>query len=434
MITLVVNSTLGREHIDLDALETAILASSRAIGCRALQTALDAYVTHMPPQPILCPAGHPAHMIGVRPKTMNTTLGPVLLHRPYYHDPMCRSGHAPLDHLLDIEGTAFSPGLRNMMANVGCDGPFKHSAEQLKRLAGVVVTAKSIERVCAMVAPQVEKYRGSQQPGSDVRASAAVTAHQTMYVLADGTGFPVLKRETAGRKGKGKDGKAKTREMKLGCVFTQTRRDEKGYPIRDVMSTSYVAACETSEDFGPRLLHEALVRGLDQVKKVLVLGDGAKWIWHMADEYYPNAVQIVDLCHAREHYQEIAKCVFPAESEQLKQWCAQREVELDAGQVKEVITALKGLNMRSKAKKKKRDETVTYFRNNAKRMRYDLFRAKGYFVGSGVVEAGCRTVVGVRIKQSGMHWTVKAGQNIATLRCLMLSGLWDDFWESRAAA
>lgn len=154
----------------------------------------------------------------------------------------------------------------------------------------------------------------------------------------------------------------------------------------------------------------------------------------MAEDHYPNAVQIVDLYHAREHYEDVAKCVFPAESGALTTWCALREEELDAGKVKAVIAALEGLSLRSKGKRKKRDDAVNYFRGNASRMRYDHFRDRGMFVGSGVVEAGCRTVVGVRIKQSGMHWTVRSGQNIATLRCLMLSGLWDDFWESRVAA
>jgi len=80
------------------------------------------------------------------------------------------------------------------------------------------------------------------------------------------------------------------------------------------------------------------------------------------------------------------------------------------------------------------EREIGYFEKNKDRMRYNEFRRQGLFVGSGVVEAGCRTVIGQRLKQSGMHWTVKGANSIIALRCCFLSNRWEDFWEYRACA
>lgn len=146
-------------------------------------------------------------------------------------------------------------------------------------------------------------------------------------------------------------------------MFTQTRVDEQGRPVRDEAFTSYVAAIETAEDFGLRLYTEAWNRGWSRANKKVVLGDGAVWIWNLADQHLANAMQIVDLYHARQH----------------------------------------------------------------------LWELTAPFVGSGVAEAGCKTVVG-RLKQSGMFWTVRGANAILALRCNRLSGKFEDYWESRARA
>jgi hypothetical protein len=422
------------DAIDFDALETCLRTQALEIGRVALQTGLQRYaaIAAVSPGPRVC--GHIPHRTGIRAKTVHTVLGPVRFHRPYYHDAPCGCGFAPLDRLLDVEGISFSPGLRNMMANVGCSGAFDQAARQLARLAGVTVSASSIERVCAHVAPEVEHYRRSLPPNSDLRAIASVLKTQTLYIQLDGTGFPVLKRETAGRKGKGADGEARTREMKVGCVFTQSRLNEEGYPVRDEASTSYIAGCITAAEFGQWLAHEARVRGFDKVRRVVVIGDGALWIWNLVADLFPFAIPIVDLYHAREHYAAIARLVFPATSARLEEWCEHRKQELDRGDVSAVIAAIAALPMSNKQRRKEQENAIGYFRNNSHRMRYDVFRKQGLFVGSGVIEAGCKTVVGQRLKQSGMHWTVQAGHNIAGLRTLMLSKRWDDFWEARVAA
>lgn len=381
-----------------------------------------------------CADGHPHRKAGSRPKHMMTILGPVDIRRLYYYDASCKRGYSPFDKVLDIEGVMFSPGVRNMMAYVGAKEPFRQAHEDLLRLAGLEIPAKSIERLCSTIGEQVETYQWHCTPNSDLRMLGKGLRHETLYIAYDGTGLPVLKRETVGCKGKGADGVPKTREMKVGCVFTQTCVNEEGYAVRDESSTSYVGACENAETFQWRILHHARVRGLDQAHRVCVLGDGAPWIWNIADEHFPMAYQIIDLYHARQCYIKVGKLFFPEKSKELQRWIQKRERELDKGDTKAVVRALECLQSRSKKAKKIRDNAVKYFRKNAHRMRYAYFRSKGLFVGSGVVEAGCKTVVGQRLKRSGMHWSIRSANNIVALRCLFLGNQWDDFWEDRTAA
>lgn len=248
----------------------------------------------------------------------------------------------------------------------------------------------------------------------------------------DGTGVPAVKKEIKDRRGKHEDGVAKTREAKLGCVFTQTTLDEKGLPVRDEGSTTYVGYIETAEDFGDRIYAEALSRGLESAQKVCVIGDGAAWIWNIADFHFKGAIQIIDLYHAREHYWNVAKEVF-SDKNTIKAWTEQRRKELDVGEVEKVIAAIKQISPTTEEKKEMMEKEINYFEKNKERMRYKDFKNQGLFIGSGVVEAGCRTVIGLRLKQSGMHWTVSAANNIIALRCCILSNKWEDFWEYRAS-
>ena len=432
---MIVEHTLGREQIDLEAIENLLLSSVHQLGCLILEHALNA----LPLQPVnvsdICQHGHRVRDLGSRPKKILTVLGPVVIRREYYYDAVCGKGWCSSDQTLDVAGTMFSPGVRNMMAYVGSKAPFAEGAEDLRRLASLSVPAKSIERFCEIIGKQVQEYRWNQKANSDCHMLGQDKKNDPVFYIGyDGTGFPVLKRETVGRKGKGENEDAKTREMKVGCVFTQTRRNDEGYPIRDESSTSYFGGCEKADVFSHRVLHEAEVRGFSKAHRVCVLGDGAPWIWNIADERFPSATQIVDLYHARERYHTVARLFFPDKSKQFLTWTEKRKKQLDKGDIPAVVRALSRLQPKTKKAKEERDNAIGYYQKNAHRMRYDYFRSLGLFVGSGVVEAGCKILVGQRLKLSGMHWKINSADCIVALRCLFLSGQWDDFWEYRAAA
>lgn len=335
---------------------------------------------------------------------------------------------------LDIEETSFSPGVRRMMGKVGAYRPFGLGPGDLKELAGVEVNGKAIGRVSYRIGEEVEAFQQQEAAGLVTGKVVPIPskAIPKMYIEMDATGVPVVKAETVGHRGKGEEGEGKTREAKLGCVFTQTGVNKKGFPVRDEDSTSYVGAIEGTEPFGNRLYAEALRRGLEKALQVCVIGDGAPWIWNLSEEHFYGAIQIIDLYHAREHYWNAARSVLGTDSDILNQWAEARRKELDQGKVEQVVKAIRNLCPSTEAQEKILKGESAYFEKNVERMRYAEFRRQGLFVGSGVVEAGCRTVIGQRLKQSGMHWTVKGANRMIALRCCILSGRWEDFWEYRA--
>lgn len=369
-----------------------------------------------------------------RDKKLLTVLGPVTVRRTYYYDRKHRRGYCPKDHALDIAGTSYSAGVRRMIGKVGAYRPFALGREDLHELAGIRVSAKEVERVSQMVGDQAEAFHHAEGVASLTGSAVSCEPIPRMYVCMDGTGVPMVKRETLGRKGKGQDGQGKTREVKLGCVFTQRAVDGDGFPVRDEGSTSYAGAIETADSFGPRMYQEAMRRGMAIASEVVVIGDGAHWIWNIADEHFYGATQIVDLFHAREHYWNVARAFFGHDMDRLTAWTEQRRQELDDGRPEAVIDAITQCLSQNGDHQALCEREVGYFERNKKRMRYADFRNRGLFIGSGVLEAGCRTVVGQRLKQSGMHWTVRGANSIIALRCNILSNRWEDFWEDRAAA
>jgi hypothetical protein len=422
-------------HLDLEASEMAIRSSVHRLGGSLLGKLLNADGGGYQGRSIECAKGHQAEFVGYRSKHLVTVLAPVEVERAYYHCEACRKGWAPKDNDLDIVGTVFSPGVRRMMGQVGGKEAFDEGRKDLEVLAGVLVTTKSVERVSESVGEQIEQQNQREQEqimSGKVIPFVGKAKIAKLYVAIDGSGVPVVARETEGRKGKDESGKAKTREAKLGCVFTQTRVDGKGYPVRDDDSTTYVGAIETAECFGNRIYAEAVRRGIKRADKAIILGDGAKWIWGIAEEHFPGAIEIVDLYHAREHLVKVAKLVYGAKGKEFQEWVSSRRDELDKGDVEAVIAAMSQLQPGDKEAREEVRKEIEYFRGNAKRMRYGSFRSQGLFVGSGVVEAGCKTIFGQRLKLSGMHWTVRGANAIIALRCLQLSGGWEEFWEGRA--
>lgn len=426
----------GEGRIDLESLETHIRGAMHGVGAVMLENLLNADGGDYKGRTMPCGNGHVFEFVEYRDKDLLTVLGNVTVKRAYYHDRECRTGICPKDKALDIEGTSISPGVRRMIGRVGAYRPFGLGHEDINEMAGISVSAKEIERVSHELGKETEEFFGKEADmalsGNIISIKAAPVPK--MYICMDGTGVPVVKAETANRRGKGEDGRARTREAKLGCVFTQTGMDENGYPARDEGSTTYVGAIETAEEFSRRIYGEAKRRGMGRAEKVSVIGDGAPWIWNIADEQFYGATQIVDLYHAREHYWNVARVVFGNDGAGMAQWARSRRDELDAGKVENVIAAITALSSSTEKAKEACEREIGYFEKNKNRMRYDEFRRQGLFVGSGVLEAGCKTVIGQRLKQSGMHWTVKGANSIIALRCGFFSNRWEDFWEYRATA
>jgi hypothetical protein len=385
---------------------------------------------------IPCPCGQAARFKEMRTKAFLSVVGPVQIRRPYYLCSHCSKGQHPVDCELGIVGLESSPGVRRMEAVVGSASPFGRGCEPLKLLAGLEVTAKAIERTAETIGDSIAK-RELDDIARAKQLVLPIVSNQNipkLYVLMDGTGVPAVLAETQGRVGKLEGQRAHTRECKLGCVFTQTTVDDEGRPIRDPGSTTYTGAIETAEDFGTRLYTEAWRRGWEWATLRIVIGDGAIWIWNLADLHFPGAIQIVDLYHAREHLWAVAALLFPNDSARQKRWMMTSQHLLDNGQIERLVKRLRKIESANSDLVQKLSLEAEYFERNAQRMRYPEFRKLGLFVGSGVIEAGCRTVIGSRLKQSGMFWTVRGANAIIALRCCLLNGRFENYWEMERVA
>lgn len=386
---------------------------------------------------LVCACGHQAHYHELRTKPLLTTVGRAEVSRPYYLCAHCHTGQFPADVELDVENTEISPGVRRMHALVGQEAPFDHGRAQMKVLAGLEVTTKAVERIAETIGSDIA-HREQQAIQRAVQLDLPIVVGEPipiLYVQMDGTGIPVVKKETEGRKGKADGQPAHTREAKLGCVFTQTAWDKEGYPIRDPDSTSYTGAIETAEEFGRRLYLEAWKRGWSRAEKKVVMGDGAEWIWNLAALHFPGAVQIVDLYHARQHLWDLVRKLHPNDEVSQKSWIKIHQKRLlDKGKIEKLVAAIRSIHSANPEVAEKIRTEADYFQTNAERMRYPQFRRQHLFVGSGVIEAGCKTVIGSRLKQSGMFWTVRGANAIIALRTCHLNGRFEDYWETRRAA
>jgi hypothetical protein len=422
-------------HLDLEAVEMLVRSAMHQAGASTLTELLRFSAPDR--RAIPCPCGQQALYRELRSKTVLTAVGRVEVTRPYYLCPHCHAGQSPADQQLDIVDTDFSPGMRRMQALVGQDTSFDHGREQMKLLAGLEVTTKSVERVAESIGADIAQQE-QQEIERAVQLDLPMIVGEPvpiLYLQMDGTGVPVVKKETVGRKGKLDGLPAHTREAKLGCVFTQTAWDEEGFAIRDPDSTTYTGAIENAEQFGKRLYVEAWKRGWSRAEKKVVIGDGAEWIWNIAKEHFPGAVQIVDLYHARQHLWNLARLLYPNDIKRRNAWIGLHQRRwLDKGKIAKLVASLLSIHTSDADLAKKIRNEADYFATNAARMNYPKFRKQHLFVGSGVIEAGCKTVIGHRLKQSGMFWTVNGANSILALRCSHLNGRFEDYWERRRAA
>ena len=413
---------------DFEAFEQATRRKALDEAAQTVERGLNADHSDYVGPTVACACGQAARYAGRRPKTFLSVLGSLTLERAYYHCDTCRAGVCPRDRRLGLEDTSLSPATTRMVGLAAAEGSFAKASGLLWELAGVRIETKQVERTAEALGREV---------AADERdvVEPAPGAAPTMYLGLDGTGVPVRPSEVEGRRGKQPDGSARTREVKLVTVWTAQARDKDGKPVRDPGSVSYNAAVESAASrdtdplpsaFAKRVYREAQRRGFDTAARRVVLGDGAAWIWRLSGEQFPGAIEIVDIYHAKQHLCDVAKAVYGAGTELADAWAKDRHAELDAGRLRALVAAL-----RAKTTPEAR-KCIHYVFGNRHRMRYPQFRAKGLCVASGVVEAGCKQI-GARLKHAGMRWTVAGANAIIALRCSLLSGRFEDFWERRAA-
>ena len=419
------------EEVDLEAVETALRRRVLRVAARQLQEHFNADHSDYTGPARPCTCGQSARYVERRVKRFASVLGELSLERAYYHCSACGRGHCPRDQALGLEGASYSPGVQRMVASVGAAVSFEEGSALLRELAEVEVDGKQVERIAEGLGAEIaEQEQHSHEPLSQGPSAP------TLYLGMDGTGVPMRSTELEGRSGKQADGSAKTRDVKLCTVWSAESRDAEGRPVRDEGSVSYSAAIESAatrdtdlelSDFPRRVDREARRRRCRDARRV-VIGDGAPWIWNLTGELFPQAIQILDRFHVKERLSDVAKSLYGETSAEAKRWAERRHKELDEGRWKSLLAAFLRHALHSKAAR----DCVQYLRRNRQRLRYPEFEAEGLCTSSGVVEAGCKGVIGTRLKRAGMHWSVRGANAIIALRCSKLSGRFEDFWEQRS--
>jgi Transposase len=435
-ITQEIEALVGRgsvDRLDFETLEMAAQSQARAVAARAVEQRLNADSSDYLGPRAPCACGRAARYVGRRGKRFVTVLGDLLLGRAYYHCRLCRAGFAPRDQALGLGPTSLSPAVTRMVGLVGALVSFEEGSELLAGLAGLRIQAKQVERSAEALGAEI-----SAQEQAGLEPATSPPGARTLYLGLDGSGIPMRASELRGRAGKQPDGSAKTREVKLCTIWSAQARDPQGHPQRDPGSVTYSAAIESAaltdtdpgiSPFAQRVLREANRRGFQQAQRQVVLADGAPWIWNLADEHFPHAIQILDRFHVKQHLSDAAKAIWGTDpgTELGQQWLHHRYNELDAGQIDDLIDAY----ARHAPNCTEARLCADYLRNHRHRIQYPDFQDQGLCTSTGVLEAGCRVAVAQRLKRSGMRWTVRGANAILALRCAKLSARYDSFWKQR---
>jgi len=357
-----------------------------------------------------------AKRLGKRPKGVHLTLGEVKIERACYWCRGCSKTWAPLDRQLGIDRSGRSPRLVEAMTLLGCELPFRPAAERLAQLCGVVAGSSQVEVVSEGTGRSLEAEQMAEMEAAFEKGELPDVERTTpaLIVSLDGVMVPHT------------DGYHETKVAAIGGADPAMKKEDEELRVK---GWSYVTHTGDVETFGRLAWMESYRQGVEEAQEVVVLGDGAAWIWALAEEHWPQAVQILDFWHASEHLWSMGKALFGEEDERVGPWVEVVKGRLRHGKIKEMIRQWGGLNARSP---ELFNQELTYFSNQSARMNYPAYRQKGYPIGSGSVESANRHVVGVRVKQSGMRWLDEGVRGILALRALLRSHRWTQWWERQA--
>lgn len=340
----------------------------------------------------------------------------------------CHKGYGVIDKKIGIDNEhRMTDGLKELCTYVGQLLPaFERGEKAIDHLlgfAGVRVSHKTIQIITEENGQKVfekEKaeaeyyYEHLQEVVEDIPDDKKKNA--VLYITMDGSAVNTREKD--------KDGKS-WREIKLGMVFKDTDNIKTSSGSSRIMSKRYVTYLGSVEEFKKFIWTAAVKEGYGRIKHVVVLGDGARWIWNLVEELFPDvSACILDYYHFSENVHEFAKFLYPEDEVSRKRWVKKT---IDLIMEEKFDEALKIIKERtSKNLPRGLVNLYNYVNENKKRMYYERFRAKGYYIGSGPVECGHKVVVHQRMKQAGMRWSLKGAQHIAALRAKHESDLWDE--------
>lgn len=400
---------------DLKALEETVKVKMQLLGQGLLQRLVDKNKNGYKGGSIACECGNSKNLVQYRPRQILTLFGWITINRAYYHCPDCGQSLVPYDLASGLGSEKISPALAKFCCMLAVDDSFGQTSRKIEAFTGQKVSGNTIDRLVHQVGSvAVKQQSDSLQEFFDHRRIPDPQDNpERLYIAVDGTTAHEI------------DG---WHEVKVGTIYWKDQRDEK-----DV--SRFVASFENSERFGWHLWLQACRCGLRQAKEVVYLGDAAGWIRTEHDSHFSRATFIIDWYHATEHVWDCGKVLFGEGTDTTSKWVQQRLNLLWDGWTKRLLDDLNDQRKKYRGGKREAiDSLYGYISSNQEQMRYDVFRAKGYDIGSGAVEGACKHVVGKRLKQSGMIWSRLGSSSVLSLRVIWLNDRWEQLWQKKPLA
>ena len=406
---------VGNFTNDLGTMETAVKELVNSLGKQLLQRLVERQPNGYQGSSIACRCGNSMKFVQHRKRDIHTILGWITVKRAYYHCSSCGATVAPYDRDSGIGSEQLSPAMAESCCLLAVDDSFQQVSRKIEALFGQYVCDDTIKEVVHQVGSKVVMQQ-------DRHLSSFLADKQfplpeeskpdRLYIAVDGTTV----HETDG-----------WHEAKVGCIFWQDGRFEE--------HKRYVGRFDYSQNFGWHVWLEACKCGYREASEVIYLGDGSPWIRTEFHRHFSKATFIIDWYHACEHIWDCGKDLFGQGTKATENWVKKRKDLLWDGWTKKLLDDLNEQREKYRGVKRKAIEAlIRYISTNEEQMRYDVFRAKGYKIGSGAVEGACKNVVGKRLKQSGMIWSRVGSSATLALRITWLNDRWEKLWQSKPLA
>jgi len=399
---------------DLGSMEMLVKQKMQLLGHGLLQRLVDRGVNGYKGSSMACKCGSSMKFIQHRNKDIHTLFGWITVKRAYYHCPDCGESLFPYDVASGLGSEQLSAGLAKACCLLAVDDSFEQSSRKIEAITGQKVSDNTIERVVYQVGSVAQDKQNQQLQRffEDKQIPQSQTKPERLYVAADGATV----HETDG-----------WHEGKIGVIYFEDELKQR--------KSFYVGRFDNSESFGWHLWLAACKYGYREAKEVVYLGDGAPWIRNERRKHFGRSTFIIDWYHASEHIWDCGKVLFGEGAQVTEKWVHQRLDLLWDGCTKKLLDDLKEQRKKYRASKREALETlIRYISTNEEQMRYDVFRANGYDIGSGAVEGACKHVVGKRLKQSGMVWTRLGSSSVLALRVSWLNDEWEQLWQKKPLA
>lgn len=421
-ITRSLTTWMQHQPRTLAELEQHTLRLIKQLGTALLTGLAPLAAPHQPSASVPCACGQSARYQRQRPATVTTILGPITFQRPYYLCAACGHGQHPLDTQLQLCAGSRSAGLDELLALLGAtQDSFAQAASVLEHLTLVHVSPNSVraatEELGATLLAHQQHGVARASDGHDL-PQPTTPSPTRLYLTMDGVLAHLHERGWS--------------EVKVGCCYQTSSRPEPKRPEQlevRAHSLSYVTALVEAETFGWHLWQEAVRRGVLSAAEVVVLGDGAHWIWKIAELHFPQATQILDWYHASSYVWKAASAIWGETQPQRAAWAHRQLERLWQGKVAEVLVELE----QHTAEGEGVCDALSYYTTHQKRMDYAVYRARGLQIGSGSVESACKQLVSARLKQAGMIWDTSGAEEVAVVRAWLKSERWQEAMALRAA-